>query len=169
MDAACSMPSKHNSGQQLPDELPADLPCAPLVWVHRGGSFRPCSGPTTAPTQFCAAGHTSSPSGLRTRTRSSPPAVSSPERMTLKSQASYAARADCLAPVRGPCWPSITTAVRPPQSGSHLQTHWCPRLPCKTRSSIRMGKVLFHPMGVFVCPGMTSPSQPLQKQYLQRQ
>jgi hypothetical protein len=49
---AFSLPSKHNSGQQLPDELPVDLLCASLVQICCGTaeSSRPCSGLTTAPT-----------------------------------------------------------------------------------------------------------------------
>jgi hypothetical protein len=34
---AFSLPSKRNSGHQLPNELPADLLHAPLVWVRYGG------------------------------------------------------------------------------------------------------------------------------------
>jgi hypothetical protein len=41
---AFSVPSKHNSGQQLQDELPADLMLATLVWVHCGGVIGPLCG-----------------------------------------------------------------------------------------------------------------------------
>jgi hypothetical protein len=37
---AVSLP-RHNSSAQLPDELPADLLSAPLVWVRRGGVIPP--------------------------------------------------------------------------------------------------------------------------------
>ncbi len=101
---AFSLPGKHNSGQQLLDEIPVD-PSGPPASVPGLGTLRqscpaPCSGLTTAPTQCCAADRAPSPSGLGTGRRSSPPAISSPARTIRLSWASNAARADCPAPVR---------------------------------------------------------------------
>jgi hypothetical protein len=44
-----SLPSKHNSGHQLLEELPGDLLCTPLVWVHRGSVILPLEGPYDTP------------------------------------------------------------------------------------------------------------------------
>jgi hypothetical protein len=44
-----SLPSKHNSGRQLSEELPGDLLCTPLIWVHCSGIILPLQWPYDGP------------------------------------------------------------------------------------------------------------------------
>ncbi len=53
---AFSLPSKHNSGQQRPEELPADLLRASLIWVHHRGVVLPLQRPCDSPYQVLRCG-----------------------------------------------------------------------------------------------------------------
>jgi hypothetical protein len=46
---AFSLPSKHNLGQHLPNENPADLLLASLIWVCRVGDIPPLQRPYDGP------------------------------------------------------------------------------------------------------------------------
>jgi hypothetical protein len=87
---AFSLPSKHNLGQKLPRTRALQTSYTP-PWsgCTAAESSRPCSGPMTAPTRCWAPDHVPSLSGLVTRRRSSPPAVSSHARTIRPSLKSY--------------------------------------------------------------------------------
>ncbi len=132
---AFSQPSKHNLGQQMQDELPADFLCASLFWVRCGGVIPPLQWPYHSPTRCCTMDRAPLPSKLGTGRSSSPPVVSSPARTTWLSQASQTVGADRPSPVRWLIWLPTFTEVPPPPSRSRFQTRWCPCLPRDTRFS----------------------------------
>ncbi len=132
---AISLPSQHIVGCLLPNELPADLLCASLIWVCNGGTILRSSGPTTAPTPCFAVVPAPSPSDSGCKRRSSTPATWSPAQTTPLSRAFHVALADHQAPARWPRWLPAAAAVYQQPSRSRLKTDWYLLLLSDLRSS----------------------------------
>jgi hypothetical protein len=141
--SAFSLPSKDNLHPLLANKLAADLLCAFWSGSAAVESSCPCSGPTTAPTRCCAVDCTPSLSGSGTRSRSSPPAISSPARTIQLSRVSHTAGAGCPTLVRQPGWPPTNP---PPRRSS------CPPPQQSTR---HQAGLVFRPPGVHTFPATT--------------
>jgi hypothetical protein len=84
-----SLPSKHNSGCQLPEELPGGLLHTPLIWVHRDGIIPSLQRFYDSPYAVLhRSPPTPSPSKSGPGTRSSLSTGSSPIRTQMPSQQS---------------------------------------------------------------------------------
>jgi hypothetical protein len=120
---AASSP-RHNYCTQLPNELPAVLLSAPLIWVRRGGIIPPLQQLYDDPYVFRAVAPAPSPSKLGHRTRSLPSAASRPARQRTPRLAACVAAADRQLRAQ-------PVLLQP--SGSRFQTRWFLRLPLQRR------------------------------------
>ncbi len=161
-----SLPSKHNSGHQLPEE-PLGTSCVPpLSGCIAPASSRPCSGPMTAPMPSCIMAPAPSPFEWGPGTRLSPSAGSSLAKTQMLNQAVHYAAANHPAPARWPSQPPPAAAVHPHPGGSCFQA---PGLYTLTPGAAEWmpGNGLFPTWGFFNAPGQLLLPQPLQHRYPQ--
>jgi hypothetical protein len=165
-----SLPSKHNSGYQLPEELPGDLLHAPLIWVHCGGIIPSLQRFYDSPYSVLHR----SPSSFTIQVGARDKIVSvnwlKPYTDTDAEPTVCDTTGNCPAPEQWPSQPPSTTAVhlRPVEplfSDSLVSTPSHQDQPSK-----HPGTVFSQPCrGLLHAPSRGATSQPPQQRYPQRQ